>query len=241
MILEAVNSVFLTFVVTEYLINDKASSSLNNKHSNGDDDDDYRRKTPKSAWRNISQISHQLKVTLISRHSRPIQYSFVVVACINLFVHYHNTGAAISQWMHSKLDGINVPFVPRIVIAMTSFLVALYWDCRRVVHSLQPNNNQNNTTRQWSNRLFLRQLLQSFCRLLPIYPFLAVVISFGFLFLITTFETLHLPLEILNMPIYYGTMYGPLSLMYWDAKKAMVKGAFVNGGARVLGGIVLPR
>ena len=100
------------------------------------------------------------------------------------------------------------------------------------------SNSENNFSEvnfpRWSNRFFIRQLLQSFCRLLPVYPFLAVLISFGFLFLITTFETLHLPLEILNMPIYYGTLYGPLGLMYWDVKKCVVRDL-------VKGGSILPR
>jgi hypothetical protein len=90
-------------------------------------------------------------------------------------------------------------------VAISSFFLTLYWDCRR--------NNQAAAaaaaaTTTWSDQYFLKLLVQSFCRLLPIYPFLAVIISFGFLFVITVFERLHLPMEILNMPIYYGTLYG---------------------------------
>ena len=105
---------------------------------------------------------------------------------------------------------------------MCSFIIALYWDCRYkyLQHS---KNNQSNSTTPWSNRYFIKQLIQSFIRLLPVYPFLAVVISFGFLFVITLFEKLHIKSDILNMPIYYCTLYGPLIMMYWDVKKTVVR------------------
>jgi hypothetical protein len=59
--------------------------------------------------------------------------------------------------------------------------------------------------------------------LIPVYPFIAVIISFIFLFVITAFEQLHLQTAVLNGPIYYFTLYGPLMLTYWDVKRKFAK------------------
>jgi hypothetical protein len=119
-----------------------------------------------------------------------------------------NNGASLVEWIHAKLS--QFIHVPRIVVAISSFVLTLYWDCRRNNHFSTITSNQHSAgaTTTWSDQHFLKLLVQSFCRLLPIYPFLAVIISLGFLLVITIFERLHLPLEILNMPIYYGTLYG---------------------------------
>lgn len=167
MLLEAINSVFLTFLATEYLLLDDDRITL---------------------YQFFSQQQQR---------SRSLQYTIAGVILINIFVNFHTIGASLVEWIHAKLS--QFIHVPRIIVAISSFFLTLYWDCRR--------NNQAATT-TWSDQYFLKLLVQSFCRLLPIYPFLAVIISFGFLFVITIFERLHLPMEILNMPIYYGTLYG---------------------------------
>ena len=173
MLLEAVNSVFLTFLATEYLllVDDRIT---------------------------LYQFFSQQQ-----QRSRPLQYTIAGVLLINIFVSFHTFGSSLVEWIHVKLSQFF--HVPRIIVAISSFFLSLYWDCRR--------NNQAAAaaaaaTTTWSDQYFLKLLVQSFCRLLPIYPFLAVIISFGFLFVITVFERLHLPMEILNMPIYYGTLYG---------------------------------
>ena len=198
MILEAVNSVCLTYLATEFLLNNN----------------DY---TTTSAQYGTNLIPLQSIKTFISQQSRPIQYTFVTIICINIFVYCHDAGQTILDYIQYKLFHI-----PRILLAICSFLIALYWDCR---HKYLQNskNNQSNSTAPWSNRYFIKQFIQSFIRLLPVYPFLAVVISFGFLFVITLFEKLHLPSDILNAPIYFGTLYGPLIMMYWDVKKTVVR------------------
>jgi len=199
--------VFFTFLATEYLllnhdvpIKTTATSFAHNSRDNK------------------SSIIRNLTAAFISQHSRPLQYAFVVVLCINLFVHFHASGVALAEWIHVKVGSSF--HIPRIFVALFSFLLALYWDCR---HKYKYNSRHQSSPAPWSNGYFFRQLLQSFCRLLPIYPFLAVVISFGFLFVISAFEKLHLPLQILNMPIYYGTLYGPLMMMYWDVKKTVAR------------------
>ena len=189
MLLEAINSVCLTFLATEYLLSHDDAS-----------------------------IISYAKSTLKSPQSRPQRYIFAIVASItiNLFVHFHDVGAAIAQWTHDKVETLFR--IPRILVAISSFLIALYWDCR---HKYARNAKQQANPAPWSNLYFGLQVAQSFCKLLPVYPFLAVVISFGFLFVITAFEKLHLPLQVLNGPIYYGTLYGPLMMLYWDVKKQL--------------------
>jgi hypothetical protein len=98
----------------------------------------------------------------------------------------------------------------RIALAALAYVVALYIDCKRS----QPNLTLAS---------FLRQVAIAFLRILPVYPFLAVLISFVFLFVISAFEALHLPLEILNMPIYYGTLYGPFSYIYYNVKRRVIE------------------
>ena len=233
MILEAVNSVFLTFIVTEYLLSDDDSSSSDASYYNNNRHDRGR----------LARIFRKLQTTLFSRHSTFIQCLIGLVVCINLLVHFHVSGAALSTWINSKVERFF--HTPRILFAIASFLVAMYFDCRRMVKCRNPTREtdpvSNKNVQQWSNKTFFRQLLKSFCILLPVYPFLAVVISFGFLFIVSIFEKLNLPLEVLNMPIYYGTLYGPLSYLYWDVKKKMAAEVLVNGGVRILGGVVLPR
>ena len=241
MILEAVNSVFLTFVVTEYLLieddTNKSEGQTPTNYQNNYCDE-------QSSGHHLTHILHRLKITFLSRHSKFTQCMFGVVGCINLFVRFHVSGAALSTWLHLKIEQLF--HIPRIVIAIASFLTALYFDCRRKNASTINKTSNNisgtpNDNKGWSNAVFFRQLTQSFCILLPVYPFLAVIISFGFLFVVSLFEKLNLPLEILNMPIYYGTLYGPLSYLYWDVKKKMTARYYVNGGTRVFGDIVLPR
>ena len=46
----------------------------------------------------------------------------------------------------------------------------------------------------------------------------AVVISCGFLVIITFVENMGISPDFLNLPVYYGTLYGPLALTYWEVK-----------------------
>jgi hypothetical protein len=234
MILEVVNSVFLTFLVTEYFLVDDDTEAIDANHYHS---------TNCGPGGHLMHIVSVFRVTLLSRQNKYIQFMFGLVGCLNLIVRFHVSGALISAWLHSKVE--RMFHIPRIVIAISSFLISLYFDCRRMTKSKYMTTNVNteksNNIQLWSNRAFFRQLVKSFCILLPVYPFIAVVISFGFLFIVSIFEKLDLPLQILNMPIYYGTLYGPLSYLYWDVKRKMISHTCVHGRVRVLGGTVLPR
>lgn len=239
MILEAVNSVFLTFLVTEYLLADSEicrSSELCAKNYQN-----IGRLRDECVRRRLEQIFRRARVAFSTRDRNVVWYSFAVLGCLNLLVRSHIIGAAILTWNHLEVGKLF--HVPRILIAIMSFLIALYFDCRWIAATSNPSNTdiKSINIQAWSNQIFCRQLMQSFCLLLPVYPCLAVIISFGFLFVVTVFEQMHWPMDVLNMPIYYGTLYGPLSYIYWDVKKKVSARGYVSVGAHVLGGTVLPR
>ena len=206
MLLELINSIFVTFLATECLL-------LNNENR-----DEIIIANP-SQRSSLHRLLHRYTS---SRFSRPLQILTLLVASINLFVHFHDRGVVLSNWIKTHVGSFHIP---RIVAAIFTFLGALWFDCRRIVNntSVKKIANENKASASWSNTYFLWQLAKSFCKLLPVYPFVAVIISFMFLFIITAFEKLHLQTAILNGPIYYVTLYGPLMLTYWDVKGVFAK------------------
>jgi hypothetical protein len=147
----------------------------------------------------------------------------VVVGLFNLVERFSVLGSVVSDTLHQLF------YIPKIIVAALLYVIVLYYDCRRVHTTLLVAT-------------FLKQVGVSFLYVLPVYPFLAVLVSFGFLFVITVFEFLHLNEDILNWPIYYGTLYGPFSLVYWRVKQKIVQEKTVlpafnsTSGGRVLGG-----
>ena len=116
------------------------------------------------------------------------------------------TGAA-----HSLNDALsNFLHIPKIALVLLAYLGALYVDCRKV-------------HRQLTTQRFAKAVGLAFLYVLPVYPFLAVLFSFGFFVVIVVWESLNLPDEWLNAPVYYGTLYGPISLVYWRTKKQIVQ------------------
>lgn len=99
--------------------------------------------------------------------------------------------------------------LPRVCFVAAMYVVALYIDVTRRASSLPPGK-------------FLSKVGWQFLKVLPLYPFLAVLISFIFLFVINLWEALHLPMEWLNAPIYYGTLYGPFAWVYVQVKQSIL-------------------
>ena len=62
----------------------------------------------------------------------------------------------------------------RVGLAAVGYIVGLYFDCRK--------SNRKLTIRQ-----FLKHVSIAFCRVFPVYPFLAVLISFVFMFVISPY------------------------------------------------------
>jgi hypothetical protein len=124
----------------------------------------------------------------------------VSVAFINFFdrvVGVDTTARFLEQALHAK-----------VLVAALIYLTALYVDCA-IRHNV-------------SGRRFCALVSKAFCTILPLYPFLAILISFGFLLVINVFTFLKLPLQLLNGPIYYGTLYGPFSYIYVNVKSQVI-------------------
>ena len=164
-----------------------------------------------SSQRNTTTI--RIVWTIVTQKGFLILLSLILLVHVYLLLPGTATDTAIHWFLH----------VPRIILAIVSFLIALYIDCNKQNRTATTTANYDyDDSCRISIPQFLRVVFQSFLYMLPIYPFLAALISFGFLFLITTFEFFHWPLEYLNNPIYYGTLYGPLSLLYWNVKKRLL-------------------
>ena len=138
------------------------------------------------------------------------QICAVVVAVVNVSarLHLHFTASDASSFGAAAVTKIS--HVPRVLFAAIAYVIALYFDCKR--------SDKNLNLPAFGKRVGI-----AFCRVAPVYPFLAVAISFVFLFIVSIFEHLHLPLELLNMPIYYGTLYGPFSWIYYEVKRRVVQ------------------
>jgi hypothetical protein len=175
MISEAVNALFLTYLVSEYL--------AETNHDGGP--------MGRRDWTRRFRQRHVAGCGLAVLAVNLVERNATVAAPI--------LKASVQRFLH----------LPKVVLIMALYVVALYADCRRSCPSLRLNE-------------FAKRIGVAFCHLLPVYPLLAIAISFGFLLLINLFEFLRLPLELLNWPIYYGTLYGPFSLIYWDVKRRIL-------------------
>jgi len=58
---------------------------------------------------------------------------------------------------------------------------------------------------------------------LPVCPCLSVLLSTGFLVVITVLENLRINPQFLNPAIYWGTLYGPLVFVYYETKKMSIR------------------
>mmetsp|Transcript_3620 Transcript_3620/g.6301 ORF Transcript_3620/g.6301 Transcript_3620/m.6301 type:complete len:191 (-) Transcript_3620:576-1148(-) len=142
--------------------------------------------------------------------SKLTQALTIVVVVVNFSVrlHIHVSGSVFLSAANSAVSFAS--HAPKVLFAAVAYVVALYFDCKRSKKDLAVGD-------------FLKSVGTQFCRIALVYPFLAVMISFVFLFIISAFEALHLPEEVLNMPIYYGTLYGPFSWIYYMVKKRIVE------------------
>ncbi|KAG7374737.1 hypothetical protein IV203_013832 [Nitzschia inconspicua] len=162
------------------------------------------------------------------------------MAGVVLMVNILDRIVGVTDWFHSATELLYIfswPF--KIGLAASCYIGALYVDINRKVLFQRNSNdqtkgtastnttsssNKNNNTNMRTQRMpfcsaFLPKVGWAFFKVLPAYPFLAVLISFGFLFVINIWEFLHLPEEWLNMPIYYGTLYGPFAYTYVHVKQ----------------------
>ena len=160
MISEILNTIFLTFLLTEYLL----ASNV-----------DIRR----ADWSKRLLTRTNLSAALL-------------LAVINVL---ERVAGVSSESFKNAFQGFL--HAPKIIFAAIGYILALRFDCHRI------------SPRQLTWNTFLVKVCVAFVYVLPVYPALAVLISFGFLLVINIFEMLHLNEDILNWPIYYGTLYGP--------------------------------
>eukprot|EP00977_Amphora_coffeiformis_P008207 scaffold1834_cov175-Amphora_coffeaeformis.AAC.13 len=198
MISEVLNALLLTYLATEYSVASSQSTIM------------WRPTGGEGANAFLRNLKHP-------RFLAPC----VVVVVVNLVERVSFLGSAISKALHQFLH------IPKILFAAISYVVVLYYDCKRLHPSLEVP-------------VFLEQVGLAFLYVLPVYPFLAVLISFGFLFVINIFEFFHWDEQILNTPIYFGVLYGPFSFVYWRVKEKIVQERSTlptvnGGGGRVLG------
>jgi hypothetical protein len=165
----------------------------------------------------LAEIANALLVTFIATEyqfrsedrynlflSRATRIALLLVAAINVIERVSGVSVFLQELLYDMYH------IPKILLAAGAYVAALYVDCRRSLSSL-------------TLRAFVAKVALAFMKVAPWYPFLAVLISFGFLFVISIWEALHLPLGYLNMPIYYGTLYGPFSMVYFNVKKKIIE------------------
>jgi hypothetical protein len=157
---------------------------------------EYHLAASSAAFQKQSWLGFTLQPRLIS--------AFIALIFINIFDRV--SGAA--DLANTLLQGFF--HAPKILLVILMYSACLYWDCRRIQPRIKAGQ-------------FARTLMVAFLQILPLYPLLAIAISFGFLMVINLFEFLHLRLELLNMPIYYGTLYGPFSLIYFKVKSRFLE------------------
>jgi hypothetical protein len=148
---------------------------------------------------------------------RPLILKMIVVV---LIVNVLDRVTGAMTVVNRMLDGFL--HLPRVCFAAVAYLVALHVDVTRS-RGLTTTTMTTTRTSKMTLRTFASKVGVAFCQVLPAYPFLAVLISFVFMFVISIWEALHLPLEWLNAPIYYGTLYGPFAWVYVLVKQRVAE------------------
>jgi hypothetical protein len=197
MISEIVNALMITYFATEF---GSTSTSDNNYTNNSYQGSGYylRRSTTGSNG------SKDWTIRDFWTSNRKHKLIFVIVVIINVFDQITGAAAAINWALQGFLH------IPKVIFAAVTYFLAIYIDVRsNVVIDFR--------------REYLPLVGKAILYILPVYPILAVFISFGFLFIITAFEKLGIPVEILNWPIYYGTLYGPFSYIYYSIKQQVLR------------------
>jgi len=211
-IAEVFNALLITYVATEYNL---STSSTNKKND--------------SENKNFFSI----KTFLSARHNHIILLIVTTVNIVDkiLLLTESHTAILVKQLFERLLHA------PKIVLAALLYIIVLYMDCLRHINTTTTslstnantattnlyNNNNNNARKQLLPiRRFLKCVGIKFLKVLPVYPLLVIFISFIFMVVISLLEHLHLPLEWLNWPIYYGTLYGPFSCVYFQVKEMII-------------------
>lgn len=216
MISEIANSLFLTYLASEYLI---SSPSPNPSHSRSksrtiqhkaDNNDEKNQNNDKSSYTLIGILSLLVGIANLLDH----HYYLSVV--------WDTTTRIFTNLLPSSVPSYMFLIPAKLLLAASSYVLALYID----IHRDRSNDKEAKTKppKMPFRSVFLPKVGWAFLKILPAYPFLAVLISFVFLFVVDIWEyVLHLPLEWLNNPIYYGTLYGPFAYTYVHVKRQVLR------------------
>jgi hypothetical protein len=147
------------------------------------------------------------------RKRKRVGVVFVTVLAVNAI----ESATGIGAWIRVALEVLF--HVPKVFLVIFFYIITLYLDC---LYNLRQHQQQRQVLSFWSD--YLPRVVRLFLRICPIYPIMAVGISFVFLFLISLFELLRIPTHVLNAPIYYGTLYGPFSYIYYHVKRDVIMG-----------------
>eukprot|EP00536_Pseudo-nitzschia_multiseries_P017612 jgi/Psemu1/293120/fgenesh1_pg.1674_\ len=236
MISEIANSLFLTYLASEYVLSSSPSSpSIASPRSRA-----LHRADTDGGWCGSDGGKNQHQHPHHSNNSTNWTVLGVLTALVGIanLLDHHYYLSLVWESAASLLPRIPSHYVvipAKLGLAATSYVLALYVDVHRERVATTTNANANkiygksHTHRRTPKKIpfrsvFLPKVGWAFLRILPAYPFLAVLISFVFLFVVDLWEyVLHLPLEWLNRPIYYGTLYGPFAYTYVHVKQEVVR------------------
>lgn len=223
MISEIANSLFLTYLASEYLVHSsQPPSSVSSSPK--------RSRTLQRADKGNGSIDSK---TAFGRDNYVVLgFLSFLVAIANLLDHHYYLSLV---WGYAANNLPRLSSIPskyaipiKLFLAAASYVLALYADIHRdrsVGQREKHSSSQPTKPKRMPFRsVFLPKVGWAFLKILPAYPFLAVLISFVFLFVIDLWEkVLHLPLEWLNNPIYYGTLYGPFAYTYVHVKREVLR------------------
>jgi hypothetical protein len=203
MLAEIANALFVTYIATEY----------------GTPLQEGKRRTLRSQADAFNDSEERQSARNTRRHKLQ---RLAIVGVVVLVVNVCDDVAGLGIIFHALTELFVWLHVPKAVLIVPgAYLCALYVDCRWSVariHKQQRKQQQQ----QLSFSAFLPRVARLFLQILPIYPVGAVLISFGFMFVIALFDLLHWPVSVLNWPIYYGTLYGPFSYIYYVTKRDVI-------------------
>eukprot|EP00658_Telonema_sp_P-2_P034776 TRINITY_DN25380_c0_g1_i2.p1 TRINITY_DN25380_c0_g1~~TRINITY_DN25380_c0_g1_i2.p1 ORF type:complete len:183 (-),score=38.41 TRINITY_DN25380_c0_g1_i2:781-1329(-) len=83
------------------------------------------------------------------------------------------------------------------------------------------------TIPELSTQQFLAHAVAAVRLVAPVCPCLSILVSVGFLVVITLLENLRIDPHFLNSTIYWGTMYGPFGVVYYETKKACIRQGYL--------------
>jgi hypothetical protein len=195
---EVFNALLITYIATEYSLTNSSSSASSSLSAQTPASTSSPKKTKKDGF--------DIRTFLSARHNQIVLLVVISVNLIDkLILAESATASFIKQFFERLLHA------PKILLAAILYVVVLYIDCLK------------HTRQQLPIRRFLGCVGVQFLKILPLYPFLVVLISFGFMVFISLLEHLHIPLEWLNWPLYYGTLYGPFSFVYFQVKAKIIE------------------